>query len=278
MRGSARSKQDVGPSEVPLPLITDHFLQRLRLAVPALLVLALASRPAHSAEGIFLNWNDCPLGPVANADRGNTCTSDLGTNELIVSFSLAQPVDSVFAVEITLDIQHAEATIPAWWHFDTTPCRNGSLKVDSNFSSLSSCVDMWNAEPTSGGLAQFTVGLPRGQANQVRVKITLAVPPEQMRTLGTTSTYYAARLVIDDLMTTGPDACAGCGTPACLVLNAVLIGRPPRPPGAPSANVLLETPGPGHPNWVTWQGGAGANCGAVPARSKTWGQIKALYR
>ena len=42
--------------------------------------------------------------------------------------------------------------------------------------------------------------------------------------------------------------------------------------------VTLETSGPSHANWVTWRGGSGADCAAVPVRARTWGQIKSLYR
>ena len=244
----------------------------------AAIAVSLVATPGRAAEGIFLNWNDCALGVVATSDLTNPCSSNAGQSELICSFSVAQAVDSVLAVEITIDLQHSEAALPEWWRFDQSPCRANALGIDGNFAGRNACEDMWHGEPVAGGLAQYTVGLPRGQVNQARIKLTLAVTPERMQNLGANTTYYAARLVIDNRETSGDPSCAGCATPVCLVLNAIVIGRPPRPPGAPDANVLLDVPGAGHPNWVTWQGGQGANCSAVPVRSVTWGRLKALYR
>jgi hypothetical protein len=40
----------------------------------------------------------------------------------------------------------------------------------------------------------------------------------------------------------------------------------------------LTTPVTPGGNFVTWQGGTGANCLAVPAKRTTWGAVKSLYR
>jgi hypothetical protein len=50
-----------------------------------------------------------------------------------------------------------------------------------------------------------------------------------------------------------------------------------RLPGAsPAAVTVASAMAPD--NWVTWLGGAGASCAAVPVRHTTWGAVKALYR
>ena len=183
----------VVPPELAPPRARAHF------AAGALFLLFGIVGPASAAEGIFLNWTDCALGAAATTDQGSDCLSNAGQSELVCSFSLAQPVDSVLAVEITIDIQHSQAALPAWWHFESVPCRGGSLRVDSDFSAHSACSDMWNGEPTAGGLAQYTIGLPHGLASQARIKLALAVTPDRMQSLGATSTYYAARLLIDNL-------------------------------------------------------------------------------
>ncbi|HYM80985.1 MAG TPA: hypothetical protein VEY91_06185 [Candidatus Limnocylindria bacterium] len=250
----------------------------LRILSLAVVGLGFYAAPGRSAEGIYLSWNDCPLDPSSAADFVSACNVNGGQSELLCSFSLAQPTDSVLAVEITLDVQHAAALLPSWWRFDTTPCRNGSLKADADFGSRSACEDMWHGAFVVGGLAQYTVGQPRGGPNQARIRIALAVTPASMQALNAATMHYAARVVIDNLGTVGATPCSGCGEPACLVLNAVMIGRPIRPEGAPSGNILLDSPGPGNPNWVTWQGGGGAACTAVPVARKTWGQVKTLYR
>jgi len=254
-------------------------MQAPRWAPVALAVLLplTAARPANAAEAIYLHWNDCPLGPAMASDLADDCTNNSRRNSLIASFTLGTPVDSVLAAELTIDVQHADNPLPAWWQFGTSPCRAGALKANADFTGLIACEDLWQGLAV-GGLQQFTVGQPRGLQSQARIRVALAVTFDKARTLNATSTYYAAHIVLEDTLSTGPGTCLGCGRPACLVLNTILLGRPPRPAGAPSGDVLLEIPGALHGNWVTWQGGAGASCDAVPVRRRTWGEVKSIYR
>jgi hypothetical protein len=193
---------------------------------------------------------------------------------------LGAPTDSVLAIEITLDIQHSAPALPPWWDLGTFPvgCRSGSLAADADFTALASCDDPWQGATVVGGAQSYTPGQPRGGANQARMRVALATTFDQGVALAADQMYHAARIVIDHQKTVSPGECAGCSGPACLVLNAILIGRPPRPPGVPGGTILLDVPGPGHPNWVTWRGGLGADCNAVPVRRVTWGRVKSLYR
>jgi hypothetical protein len=243
----------------------------------AALVLALVAVPAgaaRAADGLYLSWNDCPLGASTSQDQAFACDVNSGQHELVVSFSLPQPADSVLALEIAVDVQHADPTLPAWWQFGNVPCRGGSLHADNQFGSRAACQDLWQGLGV-GGLQSFTVGQPRGGLNQARMRLALAVLFDDMRTLSAGAVYYAARIAIDNVATAGPGSCDGCAGAACLVLNSIMVGRPP---GSPSGNVLVESPGSAGSNWATWQGGAGANCQSVPARRRTWGQVKSLYR
>ncbi|HEY3216563.1 MAG TPA: hypothetical protein VGK93_08735, partial [Candidatus Eisenbacteria bacterium] len=52
-------------------------------------------------------------------------------------------------------------------------------------------------------------------------------------------------------------ACPGCSGGTCLVLNSVLVKRPPRPEGAPTTDVLVTTPGNGNGNWAILATGRG---------------------
>lgn len=244
-----------------------------------LIVLAsfLACQPvvfAHGAGSLYLGWNDCPLGSAAAQDVVNACDTNVGETELVVAFSVPQPVDSVLALEITLDLQHASATLPAWWHLEPTGCRGGAMLADGNFGALTACETLWPGTEV-GGLQVYAVGEPRGGLNQARIRVALAVLLENRRSLAADAIYYAARIPIGNIDTVGPSACPGCAQAACLVLNAILVGRPP---GSPSGDIMIDSPGPAGPNWATWQGGLGADCQSVPLRRRTWGQVKSLYR
>jgi hypothetical protein len=245
----------------------------------ALCLLVLGFSAAR-ADGIYLSWNDCPLGATAASDLASGCDSNTGQGTLFCSFTRDVPTDSLLAIEITIDIQHSAPSLPPWWDLGSfpAPCRGGSLRGGADFSGLLDCDDPWQGIQVAGGVLSYTIGQPRGGSNQARIRAAFATTFDNARDLAAGHTYYAARFSLDYAKTVDGGSCAGCSGAACLVLNAVLLGRPPRPPGVPGGVVLLDTPGPGNPNWVTWQGGSGADCNSVPVKRVTWGRVKALYR
>ena len=104
--------------------------------------------------------------------------------------------------------------------------------------------------------------------------MALGTTSTKVRSFDATHMYYVARVVLPNA---GTLTCSGCSGGTCLVLNSILVNRPPRPQGAPTTDVLVTTPGNGNGNWAIWQPG-GANCQAVPALNVTWGRLKTLYR
>jgi hypothetical protein len=238
------------------------------------LLLILAAAPLHAADGLYLTWGDCALGGAGQAVEGFGCDTDAGSHVLICGLTVAAPIDSVLGIEVVVDVQHSAPILPDWWQLlGPGECRDGSLHGDTNFGPLSTCTNFWQTI-TAGGLLTYTVGMPRGGANQARMVFGFSVPSTQPRALSATDMYYAARIVIDNASTS---TCAGCGGAACLVLNSILIRRPLRPEGTPTSDVLVTAPGFGGANWAGWQTMT-ANCQAVPVRNLTWGAVKAMYR
>ena len=85
--------------------------------------------------------------------------------------------------------------------------------------------------------------------------------------------YYAFEIRIDHSKTTGADACAGCTTPACIVLNQIdLIVRD----GQFATRYALFQPVSSYS--LRWQGYLAGCPFIVPTRNTTWGQIKSQYR
>jgi hypothetical protein len=234
-----------------------------------------AAAPAQAAEGLFLTWNDCALAPGSVHDLQQSCTSNLGGQDLLCAFRMPFPTDSVLGVELVVDVQHADASLPDWWRFDTGGCRAGNLRAGFDFSPVSPCVDFFLGN-AAGGLQGYYLTEPRGGINQARIKVAASLLPSVGYVqLDSTSMYYGARLTVTNALTEGATSCAGCLHPACLVLNSILVRRQP---GAGGGDIFLSGPGPNDANWATWQGGTGADCAAVPARAVTWGQVKGLYR
>ena len=214
-----------------------------------------------------------PLQGAGQSVEAFACDTNTGAHVLVCGLTVGAPIDSVLGVELVVDIQHSASSLPDWWGFGGADCRAGALRADTDFGSLATCVDPWLTS-TAGGLLGYTQGMPRGAASQARMLIGFSVPSNQPRVLDATDMYYAARIVIDDGATS---SCNGCGGAACLVLNSILIHRPPRPEGTPTSDVLITAPGGNGANWASWQT-ATVNCMAVPVVNRTWGAVKAMYR
>jgi hypothetical protein len=237
------------------------------------LLLLLAAAPAR-AGGLALGWNDCLNNGAGNSVQGFACNTELGSHLLYCSLVAPQPVDSVLGVRIVIDLQMDSASMPDWWRVDPGGCRDGALQADVNFGALPTCRNMWLNTP-SGGFESYTVGMPRGGANQARLELSFAVPSNQALSLNDVDMYYVARVVLSDASTT---LCTGCSTSTCLVLNQITLLRPPRPPGAPSADVVITNPFQGTSSWAGWQAMSAGSCQSVPVRNSTWGAVKSLYR
>ena len=227
-------------------------------------------RDAGAGAGLSLNWNDCPLSPASQAALITPC-ENTGREDLIASFELAAPVDSVIALEVVVDVQGGDPTLPSWWQYGPGGCRYGQLIASGNFSGLTACGDPWQNASTFAGPPVYVTGAPRGGANQARIVASLAVLSSEARALLAGTRYYATRFAFQNEI---GSACPGCQATACLLLNSI---RLVRIPGAVSGDVVLDAASDVGSNRVTWQS-INASCDAVPVRRLSWGQIKMLYR
>lgn len=236
-------------------------LGALWLALP---VMAVAD------PGLSLNWNDCPLSASSQSAMLAPCQTT-GSVDLVVSFELAAPVDSVIAIEAVIDVQGSGASLPPWWQYAPGACRDGQLIASASFPGLSACADFWQNGATFSGAPVYSAGAPHNAANQARIVASFAVLSSAPRALAAGTRYYAARLTFQKDPGSG---CPGCEIPACLLLNSL---RLVRIPGSVPGEVLLVTPTAPESNRATWQS-LTATCDAVPVRRVSWGRIKMLYR
>ncbi|HYM80986.1 MAG TPA: hypothetical protein VEY91_06190, partial [Candidatus Limnocylindria bacterium] len=103
-------------------------------------------------------------------------------------------------------------------------------------------------------------------ANHAIIRGVVAVDNQAAQLISSTTEYYAATVTLRNVAST---TCAGCDVPVCILFTAAQLFDP---------DTIIDGSPPGGRNFITWQGGAGANCAEVPARNKTWGEVKALYR
>ncbi len=249
-----------------------------------ILLLAVTASVASAAPGVNLKWNEC-FGDAGVTGKTFACNVNTGTSTMMAGFELGADLATVSGLEIVIDLATASPTLPAWWGFKNAgTCRTGSLSIGAAPSANAvNCAD-W-----SGGLAQGTsiAAYQVGAENTARILEVTAVPANSPQDLFGGQEYFASSTAINNLKSVGVGSCAGCSTPACIVLNSVLVATPPVF-GQPSRDTKLSGPTDlaGTSNFITWQGGAGitvtgkpSGCpAAVPTHTRTWSSIKGLYR
>jgi hypothetical protein len=243
------------------------------------LLLAVSASIA-SAAGVGLRWSSC-LSDGGTANRAFACTSNTGSNILVGTFELGADLPSTSGEEIIVDLASASSPLPAWWQFKNVgTCRTGSLAIGAAPpGSAINCSD-WGGGLAGAGLGAYNIGGAAG-ANTARIIAASAVPPSGLQDLTAGSEYFAFTLTINNLKSTGLGSCAGCSDAVCIVFNSLNMTTP-----VLANNVFLSGPSNGSDaNFVTWQGGAGITSGrgigcpaATPTKSKTWSQVKSMYR
>ena len=128
------------------------------------------------------------------------------------------------------------------------------------------------------------MGDPAGRRAVVTLQCALPVLGPPIVPIEAGTHVYAFKMLINNAKTVGPGACAGCQDDLCIVLNSILVSQTP---GTPEGNRFLSNPdlsqvvsGQGGQWW--WNhlepGGTCVGDCPTPARARTWGQIKGIYR
>ena len=242
-------------------------------AVVASVFLALSSRTAGADGQLYLTWEGCAANGIH--DQSNVCLINVGSTPLYTAFVLDVPIDDVVGIQVTIDLQHSAPAMPDWWRMQGAgDCRDGALHVSGVFGvEEAACSDPWRG--LGGGEVLYDVGVAPRSPSQAHLIGTWAIPADSARTLSAGVMYHGLKFLIDNTRSVFPGECVGCNQPVCLVLNRIELLREF---GATPPVVALELSGPDDAHRATWKGGAGASCEAVPVRSRTWGQIKSLYR
>lgn len=248
--------------------------RRARVAHPAILIIAasLAFAPATArAQGeLAMRWAECA--PGGAIDLVQACQFNIGERRIVMSFVPGADVTQVVGWTIVMDLASDAATLPSWWQFQPGGCRAGQLAGVTGTGTEGDCVDAWSA--TGSALIQSVIyPRPGGDGRQLRVILGVGVAAQDAFTLTGSQPYLAGELALYFANTTGT-TCPGCDAPICLVFNSAEIVRLPGAPG-PSPSPFV-TPSPTYGNLITSNGGTA--CLLVPVRTRTWGQIKSLYR
>lgn len=246
-----------------------YHLKGASVLAGALLLFSCGS-PAHAQGQLALRWQSCaPDGPPFIAP---SCASNNGELRLALSFRSDSAITSVIGWNMVVDIVTDAAPLPPWWQLQPGGCRENQVFANAPGGAQGACIDAWSAAGAS--LVQL-VSYPRagGDTRQLRIVLAVAVPTPNAFDLTASQSYLGALLSVRLASTQGAGACAGCTSPACIVFNSLELIRIPKETGTP---IVFSAPDGIDGNQATW--GAAQACSTVPTRSRTWGQIKALYR
>ena len=251
-------------------------MKRMLLGMSMVAAMLLVASSAF-AGGVNLRWTDC-FGDGGAANRTFACASNLGTNSLVASFSVDTDLLQSSGQEVVMDFISANAALPLWWDMKTAgTCR--ALSIGMNFipsATAVACVD-WSGGQASGGIGAYNNNLgsinPSFTGQHRRLVAAIAVPGAALADLLANQEYFSCNVVINNLKSVGTGSCAGCAEPVCIVFNSIKLTTQ-----VPANDRIVGNPTVAGSNQVTWQGGAGANCAAVPVKNATWSQVKSLYR
>ena len=246
----------------------------IAIAVVAIAIQIARPGPAESA-GANLAWSAC-LSEGGTSNKDVACNANTGTNALYGSFVLSADQPLCTGIEATVEISASADSLPSWWQlFNYGACRRTSLSASFDFSNDpgSACTDMWQGAGIGGVGAYHTYWttpqVPSGLASQSHIRFGAAVPITSPMQLTAGVEYYAFKLMVNNLKTTGSGSCSGCATPVCILLSELNVVQ--------SDNQHEALTDAQTSNRVTWQGAA--NCpGAMVTQNITWGQIRSVLR
>jgi hypothetical protein len=240
------------------------FVSGLFLAVPS----------AHAQGDLAVRWSGCAPNGAINFEPAAQCAVGVSEQRLVLSLSPATELTDVVGWTLVMDFASDAATLPPWWQVQPGGCRNTIPNQMVAVMPLGNedCVDLWSASG-SALVQSYLYPRPGGDVRQFRLILGVGVSAPQAFSMTAGERYLGAILSIRFAMTTSGE-CPGCTAPVCFVFNSAEIHRVPGAPGGDPEPFV--TPSPDWGNQATWAGGTG--CASVPARGRSWGQIKTLYR
>jgi hypothetical protein len=239
-------------------------MKKLLLLSSAMLLLG-ASMASAAAPGANLGWVNCATTSTSQ-NYNNTCLDNTLTRNLVTSFRVAAPVSDFVGVSVGIEYVIGAPATPAWFQFGSGGCREGAF-APINVGTLAGCTNTYAGANQAGGFVTDVLG-----PNRYLVRADWARDAAGPLTATTLYSALVMQINTTNSFDEGFGFCDGCAVPACFVLKTCEIYS--------LSQGLVGSLGTDIRNWATYQGGSfGAGCpGETPAKSATWGSVKALYR
>ncbi|MEK7270643.1 MAG: hypothetical protein AAB215_06860 [Planctomycetota bacterium] len=229
---------------------------RIWCVVACVTGLALGAEPC-GAVGINLGWDYC--GPTAGSNKDFACDNNAGADSFVVSFVPPSGLPPIYLVGCRVRIStYGGAILPDWWRLHATGCRSSSLTVTVAPGASAGVCD--TVPSVISGWTYFVSGSDAWQA-LLGVETGPMAPGVEL-TPG--REYFLARVRLNHARTVDGDSCAGCSVRMLLDLPVVELSD--------SQGFPISMYNADRQQTITWQ------AGLVPVISRSWGQIKGLYR
>jgi hypothetical protein len=242
--------------------------------------VALSASTALAYNGLNLSFDDCSGGaPVTT--KTWTCTNS-GTAFTAVASVTMGTADAAAATHLTgeaatLEVAFSTA-VPSWW---LNTCRPANQFAVGFNGGAFACFDYFGQAALGGIVSSSTYvtgpsaadGDPNGpiDANRLRVRTVSAVNFDnallQAPPVAGDEVFLFSLTVTKQLTTT----CSGCSQQSCIMLKNATITQ------TSGSNLVYDLQGASSFPTISGQS-ATPDCVTVPAQTRTWGQIKALYR
>ncbi len=245
-------------------------MKKILTLTAALMVIGAS---ASLASGLIANWNDCATGGVVK-DQAFACDRNLGNVQLYLSAVVPADMPMFAATSAIVDVQVSDAVLPDWWLTNSGQCRANAISMSFDPSVLAGGFNCWNIWHDNPNLSVFAIQQGLHGPNTVRLNGGAAIPAgSEYDVPADGSELIIAKVTINFSKTINTGACAGCTSGACLVFNEAKMQQPA---GVGDYTVTNEdSPGSAY---VTWQGGIAECPIPTPAKNRTWGAVKNLYR
>ena len=231
-------------------------------------LLALSATMALAQGGLNLFSNGCSADVGASSSATFACDVNTGSNQLYASVIVPADMPMFTGTTAIIDVTVGAPALPSWWQVQPGGCRANafSLSFDPANVATTGCNDIW-AGSTNTPIQQVQVGLHGPNTLRLIGGAALTAGSE-IPIVADGSELNVARVTISHINTL---SCSGCDTPVCLTLSECYLQQPGLLP-----QYRVTTP---ISNTVSFNNSGQLDCvGATPAKNRTWGQVKSLYR
>ena len=174
-------------------------------------VLASTGHAQPVGVGLSLGWDDCRSSPgTGSLNRRFGCGVALLDMPLFPAVRLADPIDSVLSVELVIDVDVADTSLPPWWHMEPGGCHSSPPGWGAALATTASCADAW-AGQGSASVQGWLPGSPGGAPMHGRLLVAVGTLPG---TLATLPVFSFPTLDTFPQLPTLPTVSQSCGAPA----------------------------------------------------------------